>query len=187
MSNKRKRYFSRVLEYFQYNPYDPHCGPFNKISKGEGGKRYKPLTKEDEICKAHDEGYAHLQEQGIDPYFTWNEYDEALMRDMPDTKRGYVYRQFFIVKRAILGGNYEAKETPAIVPAQGAATGIILEFIIRVNIVIKVWLTVRGIVDGVCHVSGRCIGRKERDIVSDDSLDVVSGLEDSDVDVEVLG
>jgi hypothetical protein len=49
----------------------------------------------DRACKKHDEGYQALTDQGINPYWQWNQYDLEFMNDIADIYPES-YREAFI-------------------------------------------------------------------------------------------
>jgi len=77
-----------------YNPWHPHCGPFNAVSK----KRSRDPV--DEACRQHDIGYGKI---GNKAYFYHNRYDDEFIKRLK-TKKGFLplfYRKVFEAKKAL--------------------------------------------------------------------------------------
>jgi len=77
-----------------YNPFHPHCGPFNAVSK----KRSRDPV--DEACRQHDIGYSKI---GRKAYFYHNRHDDELVKRLK-TEKGFLplfYRKVFQIKKAI--------------------------------------------------------------------------------------
>lgn len=54
----------------KYNPYHPHCGPFNDVNE------YKSSNAIDEACRQHDIEYGKL---GAKAYFRFSDADQQLL------------------------------------------------------------------------------------------------------------
>lgn len=98
MTSKRKSYVGRLVDDRQYNPFHPHCGPFNRVSDEPSD------TKTDEECRIHDMKYAEYQSKGAgySPYYKFSDADEKLANS------GSVYSPFFKLKR-IMAPRLESK------------------------------------------------------------------------------
>lgn len=72
-------YIQRFRAKAQYNPFHPHCGPFNKVND------YPSDDPIDEACRIHDIQYEQLSEiyGEKDTYLWFNEADEILLSKLP--------------------------------------------------------------------------------------------------------
>lgn len=91
-SRNKKSYFGRLLDN-QYNPIDPHCGPFNGVTQ--------PLTERDQVCYEHDRKYEELIKKygKAKTYLCYSKADGELIDNMPGGLLGSLYKLPFKLKR----------------------------------------------------------------------------------------
>lgn len=95
--SKRKRENDNFFGYLKRRgltyPGYRYLGPFNSLDNGE------PVNHNDAVAKEHDEGYAMLQKQGINPYTTFNDADvTALKKWKANSGAGIIAKSVFHAK-----------------------------------------------------------------------------------------
>ncbi len=71
-----------------------YLGPFNDLNNGP------PTNPTDAAAKRHDEAYDKLQKEGVNPYTTYNDADEAFIQEVENDIGGLIGKSVFKAKKA---------------------------------------------------------------------------------------